>query len=92
MGVPMNRFRLHVLLPVCMLVVVLAIASMPVDALGCRGRGWLASLVALSSGLGAIGAALVGLRGRIRGNANSAWWMTSSLLLTLPVIVLLILA
>lgn len=88
----MSRFTRHVILPACMLVIFLAIASTPVEVFGCRNRGWLAVLVSSASGLGAIGAAIIGLRGRIRGDSNSVWWAITGLILTLPVIALLALA
>jgi hypothetical protein len=68
------------------------IAAIPVEVLGCRTRGLIALLIALFSGLAALGAAIIGLKGRMRGDIYSIWWVASSLILTLPVIALIILA
>ena len=59
---------------------------------GGRTRGLLALLLAFASGLAAIGAAVMGLRGRMRGDRYALWWVASSLILTLAVVALLILA
>ena len=68
------------------------IASMSVEVLGCRARGLIALLIALLSGLAALGAAIIGAKGRMRGDVYVIWWVASSLILTLPVIALIILA
>ena len=71
------------------------IASMSVEVLGCRARGLIALLIALFSGLAALGAAIIAIiaaKGRIRGDIYAIWWVASSLILTLPVIALIILA
>lgn len=68
------------------------VASIPVEVLGCRARGLIALLIALFSGLAALGAAIIGLKGRIRDDVYAIWWVASSLILTLPVIALIILA
>ena len=68
------------------------IASMSVEVLGCRARGLIALLIALFSGLAALGAAIIGAKGRVRGDVYVIWWVASSLILTLPVIALIILA
>jgi hypothetical protein len=49
-------------------------------------------MIALFSGLVALGAAIIGAKGRIRGDIYAIWWVASSLILTLPVIALIILA
>ena len=68
------------------------IALMPVEVLGCRTRGLIALLIALFSGLAALGAGIMGIKGRIRGDVHAIWWVATSLILTLPVIALIILA
>ncbi len=65
---------------------------LPVEVLGCRTRGWIALLIALASGLAAIGAAVMGLRGRMRGDTDAPWWVASAIILMIPVVGLLILA
>jgi hypothetical protein len=88
----MSRSMRHVILPACAFVIFLAIASTPVEVLGCRNRGMMAFGVSLASGVGALAAAVIGLRTRIRGSSNSIWWVITCLILTLPVVALLLLA
>ncbi len=73
-------------------VVFFRIAMLPVEVLGCRTRGWIALLIAFVSGLAAIGAAGMGLRGRMRGDTDALWWVASAIILAIPVVALLILA
>ena len=68
------------------------IANMPIDVLGCRTRGLLAVLIALLSGLMAVGTAIAALKGRIRGDRKSIWWIGTTAVLTVPVIALLMMA
>jgi hypothetical protein len=88
----MKRIVYHIIIPAIMPAAFFVIASMPVEVLGCRTRGLIALLIALSSGLAAWSAAIIGVKGRIRGDIYSIWWVASSLLLMLPVIALIILA
>ena len=88
----MKRIVYHIIIPAVMPAVFFVIASIPVEVLGCRTRGLIALLIALFSGLAALGAAIIGVKGRMRGDIYSIWWVASSLILTLPVIALIILA
>ncbi len=88
----MKRIVYHVIIPAIMPAVFFVIASIPVDVLGCRTRGLIALLIALLSGLAALGAAIIAAKGRTRGDTYAIWWVASSLILTLPVIALIILA
>jgi hypothetical protein len=88
----MKRIVYHIIIPAFMPAVFFVIALMPVEVLGCRTRGLIALLVALFSGLAALGAAIIGVKGRMRGDIYAIWWVASSLILTLPVIALIILA
>jgi len=54
--------------------------------------GLAALAIALVSGLAALGAAVVGLKHRTRGDAQAIWWVASSLVLAVPVVALLIMA
>jgi hypothetical protein len=61
--------------------------------LGCRNRGLLALLISLICGISALGTAIIGTKGTIRGDSNSIWWvMTTTLILILPVVALVVLA
>jgi hypothetical protein len=68
------------------------VASTPVEVLGCFLRGLIALLIALASGLAALGAALIGVKGRVRHDRNSILWVISTLILVIPVIAMIILA
>jgi len=68
------------------------VAFTPVDVLGCRTRGLLALIIALLSGLAALSAAVIGMKGRLRSDRNALWWLLSALVLTIPVIAMIILA
>jgi hypothetical protein len=52
----------------------------------------IALLIAFVSGLAAIGAAVMGLRGRMRGDRSALWWVASAIILAIPVVALIILA
>ena len=88
----MKRFSRHILIPVAAPVLFFVIATTPVEVLGCRTRGWFALIVSLISGLLALGAAIIGAKGRIRGDSNAIWWVVSSLVLAIPVVGLLLFA
>jgi hypothetical protein len=88
----MNRITYHLIIPSIMAVVFFVIATTPVEVLGCRTRGLIALLIALVSGLAALGSAIVGTKGRIRGDAEAIWWVASSIILIIPVIALIIMA
>lgn len=88
----MKRFVIHGLFPTIMPAMFFAIALTPVQVLGCRNRGLLAFAVALLSGIAALVAAVTAIRHRMQGDTRSLWWILSSLILTIPVVALLILA
>ena len=88
----MKRVAYHLILPVIMPVLFLIIALTPVEVLGCFLRGLIALLISLVSGLAALVAVIIGLKGRVRQDKNSIWWVLSTLILTIPVIALIILA
>ena len=87
----MQKYR-HILLPALMPIAFFILAQIPVHVIGCRNRGILALLIALTSGIAAIGTSVIGLRERMRGNPDSTRWIISTLILTMPVIALIILA
>lgn len=87
-----GRLTRHVVIPAIMPVVFFSVAFTPVAVLGCRNRGLLALLIALASGFWALGAAVAGVKGRARGDANSFWWVISSMVLTVPVVAMLVMA
>ncbi len=88
----MKRIVYHLILPAIMPVLFLAVALTPVEILGCFFRGFIAMLIALASGLAALAAAIMGLKGRVQYDKNSAWWVLSTLILVIPVIAMILLA
>jgi len=88
----MSRVVSLLVLPTILSIAFFAVAATPVEVLGCRNRGLAAFAVALVSGLAGVWAALVGLRGRLRGDPGSGWWVVRSLLFAVPVAALLALS
>ncbi len=88
----MKRIVYHLILPGIMPALFLAVALTPVEVLGCFFRGLIAMLIALASGLAALAAAIMGLKGRVQYDKNSVWWVLSTLMLVIPVIAMVILA
>ena len=91
-GAYMKRVIYHLLLPVFLPVVFFKVATTPVEVLGCRTRGLIALSIALGSGLAALGIAIIGAKGRSRSNPHAIWWISSSIILAIPVVAFLILA
>ncbi len=75
-----------------MLLLFFAVALSPVNLLGCRTRGLLVLMIALAYGLSAVFAAIKALKGRLRGDADSQWWMITTVILTIPVVAMIIMA
>ena len=88
----MKRIVNHIIVPAMMTALFFAVALTPVEVLGCFLRGLIALLISLVSGLAALVAVIIGLKGRVRQDKNSIWWMLSTLVLVIPVIALIILA
>ena len=88
----MKRIVYHITLPAVMPVLFFAVASTPVEVLGCFVRGLIAMLIALISGLAALATVIIGAKGRVRHDKNSTWWVLSTLILVIPVIAMIILA
>ena len=88
----MKRFSRHILIPMAVPALFFVIATTPVEVLGCRTRGWLALIVSLISGFSALGAAIIGAKGRLQGESNTIWWIGSALVLVIPVVGLILLA
>ena len=88
----MKRIANHIIIPAMMTVLFFVVALTPVEVLGCLVRGLIALLIALISGLAALVAVIIGLKGRVRHDKNSIWWVLSTLILVIPVIAMIILA
>lgn len=87
-----KRLFRHVLIPGAVPLLFFAIALSPVEVLDCRTRGLLALTVSLASGLAAVGIAFRGVKARFRGQELSAWWLLTTLVLTVPVVAMLLMA
>jgi hypothetical protein len=85
-----NLIKHHILLPAIVPALFFAVAATPVDVLGCRIRGLLAGLIALVGALAALGAAIMGLKGRPHGDPHSHRWVASALILAIPAVVIVI--
>ncbi len=88
----MKRIIYHIIIPTVMLIAFFGVALMPVEVLGCFIRGLIALVIAFVSGLAALGAAIIGAKRRGRGDKNTIWWVTSTLILVIPVIAMIIMA
>jgi len=86
-----ENFR-HVLFPALLPLAFLALVLMPVEVIGCRNRGILALVIALTSGGAAIACSIRALKLKRLGSPDSARWVVSSLILTVPVVALIVLA
>jgi hypothetical protein len=82
----------HFLVPLILIVAFFGVAFSPVSLLGCRIRGLLAFGLALASGILAILAALRAIRGRLRGEKDSVWWIVTAMLCAVPLVAMLRLA
>ncbi len=87
----MKQYR-YIIIPAVMPLAFFILAQIPVHVIGCSNRGILALLIAFSSGIAAVVASVIGLRERMRGNPEAGRWIISTLILTVPVVALLILA
>jgi hypothetical protein len=88
----MNLINRHIILPAIVPTLFFAVAATPVDVLGCRNRGLLAGLIVLVGALSALGAAIMGLKGRLHGDPHAHWWIPSALILAIPAAAVVIIA
>ncbi len=82
----------HIIMPALMTALFLAVAATPVELIGCRNRGLLAFGIALVSASAGVWAAFTAVRGRMQGDAQSHWWATTALVLSVPAVLVLLLA
>lgn len=88
----MTRTFRHIALPAVAPLLFFSIAAIPVEAIGCRNRGLLAVAVTLASAAGSLTAAVLALKGRVRRDPDSAWWIVTAVILAVPVVGLIVLA
>jgi hypothetical protein len=83
----MHRFLRHVALPALAPAALVALYFTPVMVFGCVNRGLMAvGVVLISSGAAFVTIGL-GMRERRQGR-SSAWWLLSTLLFVLPLVLL----
>jgi hypothetical protein len=88
----MSPLLRHILIPAVVPALFFVVAATPVDVLGCRTRGLLAFVIALAGVLAGLGAAIMAVRGRLRNEPGTPWWVASALVLAIPAVAVLILA
>jgi len=88
----MSLIQRHIILPFLAPLLFFAVAATPVEVLGCRTRGLLAFAIALVSVLAGLAAAIMAIKGRLRGDSHTHWWIGSALILAIPAVSILILA
>ena len=79
----------HVLLPSLAPLAIVGLYFTPVSLIGCANRGLLALLVVGLSTIAAFVTVAIAIRGRAQGDPASSWWILSTLILTLPLVLLL---
>ena len=87
-----EQFLKHVLLPATPSFAFAVDVATPVQVLGCRNRGLIAVSIALVTVLLALCSVIVALFLRIRKDPNSVWWIGTTLVLTIPAILLILAA
>jgi hypothetical protein len=84
-----SKLLRHVLLPAIAPAMIVGLYFTPVELIGCANRGLLALAVVAVSTLAAFVTIATGIRGRVRGDQSSLWWVATTLILTLPAVLLL---
>jgi hypothetical protein len=87
-----RKILYHVILPAILSVLFFINAALPITVLGCANRGLVAMAIAVISGLVALATVIIALKQRASGNSESIWWITSTLILIIPIIALIKLA
>ena len=85
----MNRVLSHALLPAFAPTAIVALYFTPVEVFGCVGRGLMAVGVAMLSAVAAVVTVGIGIGKRARGDDSASWWLLSTCILTLPLVLLL---
>lgn len=88
----MSPWTRYLVLPACGPVAFCTVASLPVETLGCAGRGLAACGVALGSSIVALVLALRACRSGLRGTREGLPLIGAAAVLTLPALAMLYLA
>ena len=85
----MNTFIRHIVVPSIAPVAVIGLYFTPVGVFGCELRGLMALIVVLVSAVAALVTAGIGLRVRSQTGTVSPWWVGSTLILIVPLLLVL---
>lgn len=88
----MKRIIYHAILPAILPLLFFTVASTSVQVFGCRGRGLIALAITLISGIGAVVTIVLSIKAQKENPEKAKWWIVSTIMLTLPVVGMLILA
>ena len=84
----MNVFLKHIALPAIAPAAVVGLYYTPVQVFGCANRGLMALAVVFVSATAAFVTTTIGMRSRATDRASSNWWLLSTLILVLPIVLL----
>ncbi len=85
----MNVFLKHVALPALAPAAVVGLCFTPVQVFGCANLGLMALAVVFVSATAAFVTTAIGMRSRATDRDSSNWWLMSTLILVLPIVLLL---
>jgi hypothetical protein len=85
----MSRFTKHILLPAIAPAVIVGLYFTPVALFGCVNRGLMALAVVLISAGAAFVTVGIAIRLGMKKDPSSRWWILSTIILTLPLILIL---
>ena len=88
-GDRMDHYVKHLLLPLLAPLAVVALYFTPKETYGCANRGLMAFAVVLAAAVGALAATIRGSAEHRRGNDHYVWWLVTTLVLLLPMVLLL---
>jgi hypothetical protein len=84
-----GRILRHLLLPAIAPAAIVALYFTPISLIGCANRGLLALAVAAVSAVAAFVTVAVAIRRGARQDPAAGWWIVTTLVLALPLVLLL---
>jgi Na+-driven multidrug efflux pump len=85
----MTRTVKHIVIPAVAPAAIVGLYFTPPSLMGCAIRGLMALAVVLVAAISAFVTVGIALRGRVRNEPASVWWVVSTLILILPLALLL---
>ena len=85
----MDLFIRHIAEPAVAPIAVIGLYFTPVLLFGCVNRGLMALTVVLISTVAAFVTTGLGLRAKAQNHPSSSWWLSSTLILLLPIVLVL---